>query len=55
MVEIRSGDRPASVRPGPACRWCPALAACEGGSAWVAADDVGEHDEPFWWTEGEEP
>ncbi len=49
MVEVRTGSRPAAVRANPACRWCPALPSCETGSAWVAAEDDGEHDDPFWW------
>ena len=49
MVELRSGARPAAVRANPMCRWCPAVAACETGSAWVAADADGEHDDAFWW------
>lgn len=49
MVEIRTGARPAALRAGPGCRWCPALASCDIGGAWVAADEAGEHDEAFWW------
>lgn len=49
MVEIRTGRRPATVRANPMCRWCPALPSCETGSAWVAAEADGEHDDPFWW------
>ncbi|HEX4903148.1 MAG TPA: PD-(D/E)XK nuclease family protein [Acidimicrobiales bacterium] len=49
MVEIRTGARPATVRPGPGCRWCPAAGGCEAGSAWLAADDAGEHEDGFWW------
>jgi len=49
MVEVRTGARAAVVRPGPACRWCPAADGCEAGSAWLAADDAGEHEERFWW------
>jgi hypothetical protein len=51
MVELRTGRRAAVVRSGPGCRWCPAAPACEAGSAWLAADDAGEHDERFWWDE----
>jgi hypothetical protein len=49
MVEVRTAERPATTRANPACRWCPALAGCETGSAWVAGDEAGEHEEPFWW------
>lgn len=49
MVEVRTGLRPATVRPGPSCRWCPAAATCEPGSAWLAADEAGEHEDGFWW------
>lgn len=49
MVAVRTAERPATVRANPSCRWCPGLAGCETGSAWVAADDDGEHDESFWW------
>jgi len=52
MVALRRGDRAAAVRANPMCRWCPALARCETGSAWVAGADAGEHDEPFWWGSG---
>lgn len=51
MVELRTGGRPAFVRPNPMCRWCPALGACEAGSAWTAAEEAGEHDDAFWWPE----
>lgn len=49
MVDVRTGARPAFVRPNPMCRWCPALASCETGSAWTAAEADGEHDDRFWW------
>lgn len=49
MVELRTAARPATVRPNPMCRWCPALGSCETGSAWTAADEDGEHDAGFWW------
>jgi hypothetical protein len=49
MVGLRRGERAASVRANPMCRWCPALPRCETGSAWVAGDDSGERDEAFWW------
>jgi len=52
MVEVRTGARPASVRANPSCRWCPALPTCEAGGSWVADDEDGEHDEPFWWGPG---
>lgn len=52
MVEVRTGSRPAAVRPGPACRWCPAARGCEPGSAWLAADEAGEHEDGFWWSDG---
>lgn len=53
MVALRTAARPAQVRPNPMCRWCPALAGCETGSAWVAADADGEHEDGFWWPEPE--
>lgn len=49
MVQLRTAGRPASVRANPMCRWCPALPSCEAGSAWVAAEADGEHDDGFWW------
>ncbi len=49
MVQLRTGARPAAVRANPACRWCPALAQCEAGSAWTAAESAGEHEAGFWW------
>jgi hypothetical protein len=49
MVELRTAARPAAVRPNPMCRWCPALASCETGSAWTAAEADGEHEDGFWW------
>jgi hypothetical protein len=52
MVEMRLGLRPAATRANPMCRWCPALGGCEVGSAWVAGEEAGEHDEPFWWGDG---
>lgn len=49
MVQLRTATRPARVRPNPMCRWCPALASCEAGSAWTAAESDGEHEDGFWW------
>ncbi len=54
MVEVRTGARPATVRANPMCSWCPAIDSCETGSAWVAAEADGEHDDPFWWDEADE-
>jgi hypothetical protein len=54
MVDVRTGSRPAMVRANPMCRWCPAVASCETGSAWVAAEADGEHDDPFWWVGDED-
>jgi len=49
MVDVRTGARAAAVRANPSCRWCPSLAGCEAGAAWLAAEDRGDHDEAFWW------
>ena len=43
--QLRTGERPAAVRANPMCRWCPALASCETGSAWIAAEAAGEHED----------
>ena len=34
-VELVSGRRPATVAPGPACRWCPVQPECEEGTAYL--------------------
>lgn len=47
MVQIRAGQRPASARANPSCRFCPAVDSCETGSAFVASDTV-EDDDFFW-------
>jgi len=39
LVELRHGLRPPVHKPGPACRWCPALADCEPGRRHLAARD----------------
>jgi len=54
MVDLRRGERAAAIRANPMCRWCPSLPGCETGSSWVAGDDAGERDEPFWWGDGGE-
>ena len=33
------------LRPGPACRWCPAREGCVPGTTWIARDD--DPDDPF--------
>jgi hypothetical protein len=53
VVELRYEGRPATVAPGPACRYCPARDECEGAAAWALqrrkadeswddADDAGD-------------
>lgn len=49
MVDIRTARRPATLRPSPACAWCPVAGDCDTGSAWLAARADGEHDAAFWW------
>lgn len=39
MVELRYQGVEADTQPGPGCRWCPRLATCAPGTAFVAIDD----------------
>lgn len=39
LTALRAGTTAPVHRPSPACRWCPVLATCEPGRAWVADDD----------------
>ena len=43
-VELVAGQRPATVAPGPACRWCPVQLDCDEGTEYleVAADGGAE-------------
>ena len=44
-VELVSGQRPATVAPGPACRWCPAQPDCDEGTEYLdGASEGGAED-----------
>ena len=45
-VELVSGQRPAAVAPGPACRWCPVQPDCDEGRAYL---DQASDDDPDAW------
>lgn len=38
-VQLRRGERPPQLRPGPPCRWCPVAADCGPGRQWIEARD----------------
>ena len=40
IVELEAEARPPTLRPTPACRWCPALATCPTGSAFLEESDA---------------
>jgi hypothetical protein len=46
MVELAEADRPPTVVPSWACRWCPALPDCEPGRAQVDRDTGDADDRP---------
>jgi hypothetical protein len=39
MVELEHAGREPLTRTGPACRWCPVLAECAPGRAWIEQTD----------------
>jgi hypothetical protein len=45
LHELEVGTRQPTARPGPGCRWCPALAGCATGRAHLGEDDL--HDDRF--------
>lgn len=44
MTEMNVSNRPASLNPGPMCRWCSLNATCEGAKAW---DEQSDEDDGF--------
>lgn len=47
VAVTRLGEDP-RVRPGPHCRWCPRLTACQEGTAAISRADDPDRDEPPW-------
>jgi hypothetical protein len=45
LVALRLGGRPATVTPGPPCRYCPARPDCQPGQDWRPPDLYGEDDQ----------
>jgi hypothetical protein len=42
MIEVRAGQRPATITPCPRCRYCRIRAECEGARAWERRDQDSE-------------
>jgi hypothetical protein len=39
LHELSVGTRAPTAKPGPMCRWCPALTSCQVGRAHLGQDD----------------